>query len=321
MTEDNLTGPELFKSANDELMNAFMQEGNDNKALGVAFAAVGAIQAQTGALVMLTEAICKAIGTNHYDLDAWREVIPVAPLRNCRSMYIRRPQCKDQHTADCDYAEPAPEPKEGPDCSEVADCDGRCCKRNEPKHELLPVGTYVLVSPPPTQCADGVERQTLNPYSAVVRGYDIGRTKYRLSPETTPGAFTQGLGHLWEFADNRVQVHPDGPECPLEPKPVKREPTGLRVYVEREDGLQGHIVSAHTSENDTCWVGVYWYAPGRGETSVLADTVKIIPASQVERCPNGQTRDECEMGENQCEPCLQDEDEEAAVIEESMGLR
>ena len=105
------------------------------------------------------------------------------------------------------------------------------------------------------------------------------------------------------------------------PQPVKREPTGPRVYVQLGNGMQGHIVSTHAGSDGTCWVGVYWYAPGRGETSVLMGALTIIAESDVERCENGQTRDECESGENQCELCRQAEDEEGDEIERSMGLR
>lgn len=44
-------------------------------------------------------------------------------------------------------------------------------------------------------------------------------------------------------------------------------------------------------------------------------------SSDVERCENGQTRDECESGENQCELCRKAEDEEGDEIERTMGLR
>lgn len=299
MTEDStdaapwpapLTGPEIYDNSVAHVADA-VDGPLDRETFFLGIAQVHATHAQTAALVMLTEVICTATGTNHYDLDAWRKVLPVSPLRNCRSMYSRRPQCKDRHTADCDYAEPAP----------------------EPKHELLPVGTVVLVTPPP--CHDTPEcAQPHNPYSAIVRGYDMHRTKYRLSPEMGPGEFQGGPGHLWEFADNRVEA--------LSPQPAPR-PTGPRIYVQNLRGKQGHIEDVRNPLGDAMIVEalVQWYTPGARPVWVDMVVLSIIPSDEVDRCPNGQTGDKCGSGENQCEPCLRDEDEEGDEIEQSTGLR
>lgn len=61
--------------------------------------------------------------------------------------------------------------------------------------DLLPVGTYVRVAPFP------VEDRL--PYTAVVRGYDMFGTKYKLGYEFLPGQFTQG--GWWAFP-SQVEV-------------------------------------------------------------------------------------------------------------------
>ena len=50
--------------------------------------------------------------------------------------------------------------------------------------DLLPVGTYVQVTPHPNKLHN-------TPYRALVAGYDIHRTKYRLRTQLWPGTFTK----------------------------------------------------------------------------------------------------------------------------------
>lgn len=54
--------------------------------------------------------------------------------------------------------------------------------------ELIPVGSVVTVTDP---TADG------GTYRALVRGYDLGRTKYNLGAEYAPGRFCDG--GWWAF--------------------------------------------------------------------------------------------------------------------------
>lgn len=296
MTIHPSTGPELFLEVGLELDSAFndTEAGIVEKRLAVASAQVSATQAQTAAIVMLTEVIANAKGVGHYDLEAWREVIPQVPLKECRSKFNRRPECTERHTEDCTYADPV----------------------RDPKHGLLPVGTRVLVSDRRMQH----EHYRPQPYVGKVDGHDMHHSKYRIRPEIGPGTYSSGI--KWAFADNRVQVHPDGPECPPAPQPVKREPTGPRVYVQDQRGKQGYLTDVYHHEKDnSLWYTVQFFTPGAEPVKKRADSLTVIAASQVERCPNGQTGDECGSSENQCEPCRQTEDEEGDMIEESMGLR
>lgn len=57
--------------------------------------------------------------------------------------------------------------------------------------ELLPVGTVVTVTDPTADLPDG------RTYRALVRGYDLGRTKYHLGAEYAPGRFCDG--GWWAF--------------------------------------------------------------------------------------------------------------------------
>lgn len=107
-----------------------------------------------------------------------------------------------------------------------------------------------------------------------------------------------------------------------EPEPVKQEPTGPRMYVQNRHGEQGYVLEVkHVEKDDSLWYRVQFLSPGAESVLKRADSLTVIAASQVERCENGQTRDECEWGENQCELCLEAEDAEGDEIEESMGLR
>ncbi len=187
------TGPELFAAAATHLND--IAEGeveNADQPLYAAIATAYAAQAQTAAIVMLTEVITRASGQGLSDLRAWREEIPLSPLKECGSKYRRRPQCEERHTEDCRYAEPPP----------------------EPRHVLLPVGTRVLVSDWVRDDADGSLR-LVNPQAGRISGYDMSRSKYRWESEWEPGRYA--TFDSWAFADNRVEVHPDGPECPASP--------------------------------------------------------------------------------------------------------
>lgn len=284
------TGPNLFKEAEDRRMEA--TEPGADSTYTLLQALVAAVQANTAAAVMSVE-------NRHefapYEVDAWRDIIPLPPLKECKHKEIRRPACEERHTEDCQYADPPP----------------------EPEHVLLGVGTRVLVSGW-TLRADGT-RCYHQPIAGRIDGYDSFRSKYRWSREYgDTGSYSST--QEWAFVDNSVQVHPDGPKCPPPPQPAKREPTGPRIYVENQRGKQGHVVEV-SSMNGILMFRVQWYVPGTTPVSKAADTLTIIPESQVDRCPNGQTGDECGSGENQCELCRQAEDEDGDEIERSMGLR
>lgn len=244
-----------------------------------------ALQGLTAAVVMLTE----AQPDNLYELDGWREVIPRAPLPTCRSKEARRSECTERHTEDCDYADPPP----------------------EPKHELLPIGTRVLVSEGMIKYPDGRVVYDKQPKAAKIVGYDMPRSKYQLNGEKFGGGYYDFV--TWAFADNRVQPHP-------EQDTAVAEPTAPRIYVQTENGQQGYVLGPGTAGGPGR-LDVAWFEPGQPHSYPLVKALTFITADDLDRCPNGQTGDECGSGENQCEPCLADEDEEAAEIEQSMGLR
>jgi hypothetical protein len=294
---DDLTGPEMFDSSMAHLRDAIGTDGDtalEEKLLKVA--EIQAVHANTAAIVMLGGLFASAMNLRNADLDGWMAVIPPTPLVKCWGKEERRPECAERHTEDCDYADPPP----------------------EPKHELLPVGTRVLVSEPEW---DNDARRIVwrNPEPGKIIGYDMHRTKYRWRREWNWAEGRYSEHDQWAFVDNRVVIHPDGPECPPPPQPVKREPTGPRVYVRHMRGKQGHIL-AFKQRKQNMAAQVQWYVPDARPVWVSMDLLTIITADEVDRCPNGQTRDECGSDENQCELCLQAEDEEADAIERSMGL-
>lgn len=99
-------------------------------------------------------------------------------------------------------------------------------------------------------------------------------------------------------------------------------PTGPRMYVQDRRGRQGYVLEVrHRDPANVLHALVQWFSPGTRAVWRAMDSVFVIAPEDVERCPNGQTRDECGSGENQCELCLAAEDAEAEEIEESMGLR
>lgn len=362
---DELTGPELFKHSTSHLRDVIDPQMEDqDDTLFLRIAQVQATNANTAALVMLAGLYADAHGIRNRELEVWSEAIPPSPLVECWGKDARRPQCAERHTDDCDYADPV----------------------LEPKHVLLPVGTRVLVSEPEY---DEAARKVVwkNPQAGRISGYDMGRTRYRWQHEYGPGHYTSH--DSWAFVDNRVVVHPDGPECPPVPIPagqfepgtmwrmrkpntggkgefvtvIRRtrdpetndimisfdrgadmpedyrhetwpaakftewyeryeEPTGPRIYVQNLRGKQGHIVDiGKTDDEGPVRMLVQWFAPGARPVWRKADMLSIIAAEDVDRCPSGQTRDECGSGENQCELCLEEEDAEGDEIERSMGLR
>jgi hypothetical protein len=352
---DNKTGPEYFKAINAEINDAFAIDDMLERIAALLSAQVEAQRAHIAALVMLAE--------NHsdyppYEVEAWREVIPLPPLKECRSKENRRPQCKERHTEDCDYADPPP----------------------EPKHKLLPVGTRVLVSD--VEWDDDRRKMVYrNPEPGMISGYTAGRSKYMWRREYPHGSYADYDSYA--FADNRVEVHPDGPECPPKPIPagqfavgstwrMRKPNTGgagefvtvlrrtrgnkdeLLIEFDRgEDmpkdyryetwpaakfadwferyerptaprvyiqgkGGQQGYVIAVEEKNGRTRLRVHWLRPGGPETWYSMDDAKFIPESQVERCVNGADQENCDEGENQCERCLAAEDAEAEAIEESM---
>ena len=293
------TGPDRFAFADDFYQKMKAEDGFDSERHRYYFLAADyhGRQAQTAALVMLTEVIANATGTDHADLDVWREKIGMSWLKACRSREWRREQCKPRHTEDCQYADPVP----------------------EPKHVLLDVGTRVLVSDL-VYNEETRKPERSNPQAGQISGHAAGSGKYRWRREYDIGIYS--THEEFAFADNRVEVHPDGPECPPVPEPAKREPTGPRMYVRDQRGRQGYVIeTAKVADDGEVRLRVRWFRPGARPVWKEAGMLDIIAAEDVERCENGQTRDECDSGENQCEPCRQKDDEEGDAIEESMGLR
>jgi len=282
------TGPQFFTNMQSEISTAFEGHVSD-RAVTLLSALLDAQQAHIATQVMIAEVLCTAHGVDHQDLDAWREVIPLVPLKECRSKDRRRPACAERHTEDCTYADPIP----------------------EPKHKLLPVGTRVLVSERRTEYPDGRIVYSEQPKVAKIVGYDMHRSKYQLNDERPGGGYYNFV--TWAAADNRVQLHP-------EQDGAVAEPTGPRVYVQGGSGVQGYIVGVGTDPDHGPCVKVHWLTPGGPEKWVPISKVGIITPDEVDRCPSDQTREDCGDGENQCELCLQAEDDEADMIEESMGL-
>jgi hypothetical protein len=266
-----------------------MATNNDDELAFLQHAVAHAGAAQVAAFVMLTEVLASATGIAHPDLAEWRKVIPPLPPEVCRSMDDRRPECAEVHTHDCEFYNPPP-------------------------HVMLEVGTRVLVSD--WRRGDDGRLVLSNPQPGRISGYDTYRTKYRWQFEIVPGSYSDV--DQWSFMDDRVQVHPDGSECPPPPQPVKQEPTGPRIYVHNSRGTSGHVLATRREEG-VQEAQVQWHRPGESPAWVPWSMLKVT--HDVARCPNGQTGDECGSGENQCELCLQAEDAEAEEIERSMGLR
>lgn len=104
--------------------------------------------------------------------------------------------------------------------------------------------------------------------------------------------------------------------------PSKPEDTGPRLYVQNRHSKQGHVLDIRRfHDGGRAQMLVQWHAMGAEPVWAYMDSLEIILPSEVHRCPNGQTRLDCGSGDNRCELCLADEDNEADEIEESMGLR
>lgn len=317
----NLTGPELFALSRQEYAEAF-EVKNDTGAqmISLMSALVTAVHAQTAAIVMQTEEMATPTGTDNGDLDAWHMVLPPEAPWTTVTFEVDGETVKDGEPGElweASYRVPANLATDSPNMSEATaeqysrPVFRRVARRPEPKHELLPVGTRVLVSE--RKYAD--EDYPQQPYVGIVKGYDLSRSKYQIRPEifSEPGTYFEHV--RWAFADNRVERHPE-----QNPTPPAPEPKPLVLYVQRFTGKQGRVLEMG-SEKGKVRVKVQWFAPGAEPVWIDLDVLKIIPAEEVDRCPNGQTGDECGSGENQCELCLQDEDAEGDAIEESMGLR
>lgn len=308
----NPTGPDLFRSAAIELDGA----KNTRDLLS---ALVLSVQAQTAAIVMQTEEMATPTGTDNGDLDAWRMVLPPEAPWTTVTFEVDGDTVRDGEegeTWEAQYRVPqhvADDPRLTEEMAEQFSSPRhvRLTLRPEPKHELLPVGTRVLVS----ERKHFDEDYPQQPYVGLVAGYDMHRSKYQIRPEifSEPGTYFEHV--RWAFADNRVERHPE-----QNPTPPAPEPKPLVLYVQRFTGKQGRVLEMG-SENGKVRVKVQWFAPGAEPVWIDLDVLKIIPAEEVDRCPNGQTGDECGSGENRCELCLADEDDEADTIEESMGLR
>lgn len=347
---DNLTGPEEYKEAqtfvqyaSDGHVGGHRLVWDDHPGLALQRAQVHATNALTAIMVTIAENLGDY---PPYELDAWREVIPRPPLKECKGKEVRRPACEERHTADCQFTDPmyiagqrvrrrrGVPPVHGTISEGCRSSDGtwRVLVQWDGaeeswidqggveivRHERLDVGTRVLVVDSVTYY-DHKTEVSGHPRPGKIVGYATNGC-YKIAREWSTGSYSED--HFdYVFMDERVQVHPDGPECPPPPQPVKREPTGPRVYVENQRGKQGYVLEVlHIEKDDSLWYRVQFLVPGVVPVLKRADSLAVIAPSQVERCPNGQTRDECSSGENQCEPCLQAEDEEADAIEESMGL-
>lgn len=296
MTND-LTGPAHYRESNRLRREAhrFTYGDGNNPVAGNGLATealVHAVNAQTAMVAQLIDAVTG--GHPPYEMDAWREVIPLPPLKECKGKETRRPACAERHTEDCQFTDPPP----------------------EPKHELLDVGTRVLVSDLVWN-EDTRVPERKNPQPGRISGHAGGGHKYRWQYEFEPGIYSDH--DQFAFADNRVEVHPDGPECPSPPKPVKREPTGPRVYVQSKGGQQGYIVGT-AMKSSGLRLRVHWLKPGGAETWYSMADATIIPEDQVQRCDNGADQENC-VEIDLCESCEQDRDAEGDAIEESMGLR
>lgn len=125
--------------------------------------------------------------------------------------------------------------------------------------------------------------------------------------------------HTVVFMHERPRPEPVEP-APT-PEPVKQEPTGPALYVQHDSGKQGQVIGLRTQAPRIYEYEVRWFKPGQPVTWAPAAQTYPIDADDLHRCPNGQTGDQCSEGENQCELCLADEDNEADMIERSMGLR
>jgi hypothetical protein len=193
---ENPTGPDWFASVGGEITDAFAVHDMGERTAALLSGLINAQQANTAMLKVIADLIANATNQRSADLEGWDKVIPPAPLEECWGKNVRRPACADRHTEDCDYAEPPP----------------------EPKHVLLDVGTRVLFHDLVWNEETRKPERT-NPKVGKIAGYDLFNSKYQINEERygQPGEYYDFV--TWAFADNRVEVHPDGPEYPPPPIP------------------------------------------------------------------------------------------------------
>lgn len=348
------TGPDLFgfaESAFDKAKAAGSNRGNTTYGSPeeiYQFQAASHHQGQalTAAVVMLTEVIASATGVRHNDLAAWREKIGMSWLKECVSRDERSPACAGWHTGDCPFSDP--QLPEGTRVRMRKGSPGRpsgTVKRQKRiysgkyrlnvqwdgaekswvdqddveiiRHEKLPEGTRVLVNDRMTRYEHKVELDG-QPWAGKITGYARNSGCYLVAREWEAGRYSDRADHI--YMDERVRVHPEGPQCPVPEEPVKREPTGPRVFVQNLRGKQGYLLDMERQADETVVAHVQWFSAGARPVWIDMSVLKIIPPGDVQRCPKGQTADECGSGENQCELCLADEDTVAEAIEGSMGV-
>lgn len=68
---------------------------------------------------------------------------------------------------------------------------------------LLPIGTRILVTPHPSDPRP-------EPYFAIIRGYDMGRTKYRVSPRFMGWStyHYSDRAYRWPFPEQCREIEP-----------------------------------------------------------------------------------------------------------------
>lgn len=327
------TGPDLFAFAEASYGKARSAGSDpDNPTFGspeelyhFRAAAFHAQQATTAAIVMAVETFANASGADHYDLDGWRSKIGVTYPWDDATFTIdglNAPHGESGESWEVTYRVPGhvarreslTEAQVNAEFPHAQPSYRRLARKPEPPHVRIPVGTRVLVSERAIKYPDGRIVYDTQPKVAKVVGYDTFNSKYQLNVERFGGGYYDFV--TWAFVDNRVQPHP-------EQDTAVPAPTGPRVYVRKRSGKQGHIVdlAPEIGDDGLRMVKVQWYTPGCDPVWVRVLDLEIITASEVDRCPNGQTGDECGSGENQCEQCVQADDAEGDMIEESMGLR
>jgi hypothetical protein len=238
------TGPDLFGFSVDHLDKAKAVNGYDSpeQTYHQIHSGIRGEHALTAAVVMLTEVVARATGVRHPDLDSWRDKIGLSWLKECRSE-DERPECEKGHTQDCAYTDTTPpltaledmrvrytRGQKRPtgtikdferidtgklriqvqwDFAELAWVDFGDVKVID--HELLAVGTRVLVSDPRDRNCGCSNAQ---PWVGKIAGYDMHHSKYQINEERygSPGEYYNFV--RWVFADSRVEIHPEGSECP-----------------------------------------------------------------------------------------------------------
>ena len=232
------TGPDRFAFAEDFYDKAKVENGYSSDKQEYFFRAAEhhSRQAQTAALVMLTEVIATASGADHDDLDSWREKIGLSWLKECQSMGKRRPVCAEWHTADCSFSDPrlpegtrvvrrkhrpgqphgtVNEQRRLPDGKYrlLVQWDGAeeaWVYQDETviiRHEKLPVGTRVTVNDRMTRYDYKVEYDG-HPWVGKITGY-ASNGCYKIVREWGSGDYSEHTDFV--FMDERVKVHPEGP--------------------------------------------------------------------------------------------------------------